>query len=205
MKKSAFGITNMDDINNSIPEDILQLFDNLEEFAGDINKACKYVKVEERKNKKLLDQNHDRIGKIISCHLVLEHFINRELELLNNISYQQRKDARLTFYSKVKMLPKTGMLYSPLIKAIIKVNTLRNMYAHNLNYEITETQMKEIDRWVEKIPNSNFSKLNKIERIEKFAQFCILVFSFRSDTSFGQFKNLHKKYPDIPIFGEFLK
>lgn len=205
MKKNVFGITNMDDINKAIPEDILQLFDNMEEFAGDINKACKYVKVEERKNKKLLDQNHERIGKIISCHLVLEHFINRELELLNNISYQQRKDARLTFFSKVKMLPKTGMLYSPLINAMIKVNTLRNMYAHNLNYEITEAQMKKIDRWVEKIPNSNFSQLNKTERIEKFTQFCILIFSFRSETSFDQFKNLHKKYPDIPIFGEFLK
>jgi hypothetical protein len=191
-------IENIDPLLSDFSKNIGGLF-------GDINKACKYVKVEERKNKKLLDQNYERLGKIITCHLVIEHFINRELELLHNIDYDKRKDARLTFFNKVELLPKKGKVYSQLLKGIKQINSTRNMFAHNLNYEVSSSRISEINKWVEKIPGVIITDLTIIERIEKFTQLCIFFFSFRSDTSLKQFEVLANKYPHIPFFKLLIK
>lgn len=188
-----------------MPKAMKELVDSIMEFGSDVNKACKFVKVEERKNKKLLDQNYDRIGKIISCHLVLEHFINRELELLHDIDYDKRKEARLTFFNKIEMLPKKGMIYSELIRGMKQINSARNMFAHNLSYEIPENRISEVDKWIRKVPGVENAELNTTQKIEKFTQLCIFFFSLRSEVSLKQFKMLAKKYPQFAIFNALIK
>ncbi len=185
---------------NGLPDEFNSFFDSLGMFVNDLSKVCKVIKVEERKNKKLLDQNHDRIGKIISCHLVIEHFINRELELLHNIDYNKRRESKLTFYNKVYLLPKKGKVYSRLIKGIKELNKIRNSYAHNLNYDLKHEAIKEICFWVHKIPNSNSQILTPTESVEKFTQLCIFIFSMREEKALNKFHVLAKKYPNIPIF-----
>ena len=185
---------------NGLPDEFNSFFDSLGMFVNDLSKVCKVIKVEERKNKKLLDQNHDRIGKIISCHLVIEHFINRELELLHNIDYNKRRESKLTFYNKVYLLPKKGKVYSRLIKGIKELNKIRNSYAHNLNYDLKHEAIKEICFWAHKIPNANSQILTPTESVEKFTQLCIFIFSMREEKALNKFHVLAKKYPNIPIF-----
>jgi hypothetical protein len=53
--------------------------------------------------KSLLAQDHDLIGRVLKCHLIIENYINRHLESTSPSHNWQ--GARLRFAQKIELLP----------------------------------------------------------------------------------------------------
>lgn len=196
-------IKGIDSMKGYSPE-IMEFANGIMEIGTEVSRACKHVKVEARKSEKLLQQNFEKIGKIISCHLVLEYLVNKELKLLG-IPDKNRNGKPLTCSEKIDKLPKRGMIYSQLIKGMTQMNTIRNKFAHNLDYEIDPVLLTEINKWTERIGIKENEKFGTVEKIENFSRLCIFYFSLRSERGMKHFKILARKYPNLPVFDVLIK
>jgi len=56
--------------------------------------------------KTLIAQDHDLIGRVLKCHLILEHYITRFLSA--HFEIEDLVDAKLSFFQKAKLLPDRG-------------------------------------------------------------------------------------------------
>lgn len=83
----------------------------------------------------LWNQNTEMIGRILRCHLFVEHFMNEYLSTkLPGINLD---DVRLTFAQKVALI---GTNVTPVISALLpgirRLNSIRNRLAHTLKGQI---------------------------------------------------------------------
>jgi len=148
---------------------------------------------ERKRNEKMLEINHQHVGKIITCHLIVENLINRALE--NIYEKEMIDDLRLSFIQKVRMLPKKGKYYSMLTPGIEQLNQIRNKIAHNLDYQITDEKMAEIDIYLSTFQVADHKTLPVEKRIEKFTTLCITLFSTDSAEMRKHWEAYSKKYP----------
>jgi hypothetical protein len=148
-------------------------------------------------NEKLLESNYQHVGKIITCHLVIENLINTELNVLHNLDSKKIKNSRLTFSQKIELLPSEGMLYCLLVPGIKTLNSIRNAISHNLNFDIDGKKMEEIDIYLSTFRLAKPSELSIERRIEEFTGLCITLFSLRSPEIRKHWDDLAQKYPNL--------
>lgn len=97
----------------------------------------------ERENerfKTLLGQDHDLIGRVLKCHLILEHYLERFLA--DHLGAPELAQAKLTFFQKAQLLPSQGHSAAFVKPGILRLNAIRNMFGHSLRPEL---QMGEVD------------------------------------------------------------
>lgn len=97
---------------------------------------------ENEKFKSLLTHNHDNIGRVLKCHLIVEHYLDRFIcshYLINNI-----QDIRLSFSQKAKMLPDKASASAFVKPGIFNLNSVRNKFSHQLNYKILQSDIPHI-------------------------------------------------------------
>lgn len=100
--------------------------------------------------------DYDSLGYLLSCHLIIEHYIDHFLETSPHESLGW-KEARLTFAQKVALI---GKVHFPepydLVPAIKHLNSLRNKFSHNIRTALSETDLLPfiqcLEKWSKKGP-----------------------------------------------------
>jgi hypothetical protein len=175
--------------NNKLSEEELEkLFEPMADLIMTGIKSSKILKEAQKENRENLKDNYPQTGKIISCHILIERLINRELKLAG-------KQLKQTFAQKVQMLPAKGFVYSYFIPGIMELNKIRNKLAHNLNVIVAESQLPEISKLVS-VFERNGKKFNTVEdRIEQFTVMCVAAFGTRNPAVMEPWNNFLKVNP----------
>ena len=107
-------------------------------------KALKIAEKDDEINKKLLDDisvfGDDERSKIITLHLYIEYWLNKLILKKENI--KNEKIDRDSFHRKTTILWSLGVLDQLTYENIIKINELRNIYAHHLELEKVEDKIQ---------------------------------------------------------------
>lgn len=89
--------------------------------------------------KKLLAQDHDPIGQILKCHLIIENYINKHLDA-ESPSHNWRA-ARLRFAQKLELLPQDNPKVQWVLPGIREINAIRNRYGHDLTAALSLNEL----------------------------------------------------------------
>ena len=133
--------------------------------------APKWPRIEKRFNeenetlKRLLAQDHDLIGHVLKCHLIVENYINRHLEAIS--PEHDWEAAKLRFAQKVNLLPQTNLKVAWLLPGIKELNAVRNRFGHRISARIELTELPECQS-VLRIARSGKDYANPLEVIEDF-------------------------------------
>ncbi|GKN98482.1 TPA: hypothetical protein OUC63_003959 [Raoultella ornithinolytica] len=90
----------------------------------------------------LYNQPHDKIGRVLKCHLIVENFLTSFLSDFYKIECIDK--LQLKFSQKVEMLPKNGLSASFVRPGIIQLNKVRNKCGHDLNSHIERQDIASI-------------------------------------------------------------
>lgn len=83
----------------------------------------------------LMGQPHDMLGRLLKCHLVLEHYLDRFLS--EHFGIEDVESVKLGFFNKAMLLPSKASSAAFVKPGILKLNTLRNRAGHNLGTDIS--------------------------------------------------------------------
>ena len=97
---------------------------------------------ENEKFKALLAHEHGNIGRVLKCHLMVEHYMNHFLSVHYEIEHLA--DIRLSFSQKAKMLPDKASAAALIKPGIFNLNSIRNKFSHELNYSVRISDMPHI-------------------------------------------------------------
>lgn len=90
---------------------------------------------ENERFKALIALDHDILGRVLKCHLIVEHYLGRFLEAhfnLNNIT-----SAKLSFFQKATLLPDSAASAAFVKPGILRLNSIRNQFGHTLEPVLT--------------------------------------------------------------------
>lgn len=124
-----------------------------------------YFAEENARYKGLMAGDHDALGRILKCHLIVENYLNRYLEAHYRLA--DVEDVRLSFYQKSKLLPDAATTAAFVKPGILELNAIRNQFSHQLNASIQNIAMHRIND-VLAIARSGVAFVNNLERIEAF-------------------------------------
>jgi hypothetical protein len=95
---------------------------------------------------KVTGADFESIGRILVCHLTIEHYINYLIELSSPIEFSW-DDSRLTFSQKLKLVSNLNILRTNQFdKGIEIVNNIRNKLSHNLLAKIDEKKVDQLKK-----------------------------------------------------------
>lgn len=90
----------------------------------------------------LLKREHDLIGKILKCHLIIESYINKVLKYHFELDIENEK-ANFSFNQKLSLI-QNKVSFKIFFASLKELNKIRNRFAHNLNAEIEEKDIPNI-------------------------------------------------------------
>jgi len=80
--------------------------------------------------KALIAHNHDTLGRVLKCHLIVEHYLGRFLTTHFNLSNMSK--AKLSFFQKATLLPDSAASAAFVKPGILRLNAIRNQFGHTL-------------------------------------------------------------------------
>jgi hypothetical protein len=93
---------------------------------------------------KVTGLDFEAIGRILVCHLSIEHYINNLIELSTPIHFDW-DNTRMTFSQKLKLVSNINILNkNKFDKGIEILNNIRNKLSHNMLAKIDEVKFKEL-------------------------------------------------------------
>lgn len=120
---------------------------------------------ERRRFAELFAPDYGVTGRILKCHLVLEHYLGRHLtEAMGLVNIDS---ARLSFYQKAALLPSEFSAVALVKPGILEVNRIRNRFAHNLDARIDEDALAQMS-WLLSLTRPGAETAEPIVRIESF-------------------------------------
>ena len=99
------------------------------------NEFNQFFEQENEKFVKLLRADHTTFGRIVKCHLISEIYLDRYL--MCKLSAPRLSDARLSYFQKVMLLPEREAPTTILRPGLLRLNKIRNTFAHDLHAEIS--------------------------------------------------------------------
>jgi len=115
--------------------------------------------------KRLLAREHDTLGRVLKCHLIVEHYVNRFLEAHYGI--EDIEGVRLSFFQKAQLLPNERTAAAFVKPGILKLNAIRNRFGHELDTGIEPHDLGAIHKaLLIARPNAEFQ--SPIEAVEAF-------------------------------------
>lgn len=140
-------------------EEVIRLlephWDNIEE----------HFNTENEKFKALLAHDHDIIGRVLKCHLIVENYLDRYIS--DKYDMENLNEARLSFYQKAILLPSKESSAAFVKPGILRLNNIRNRFAHTLNFDIEIDDLGIINEILE-VTRQGVQFENVIGRIEAF-------------------------------------
>jgi hypothetical protein len=91
--------------------------------------------------KRLLAQDHDLIGRVLKCHLIIENYINRHLESVSPSHNWQ--EARLRFAQKIELMPRENPKVAWILPGIRQINKIRNRFGHRISADVSLGDLTE--------------------------------------------------------------
>lgn len=131
---------------------------HFDEIEAEFNK-------ESRRFAELFAQDHDITARILKCHLVLEHYLGRHLT--ETMGLKNIDNARLSFYQKAMLLPSEPSVAALVKPGILRVNKIRNRFAHNLDARIDEDDLEPMS-WLLRLSRPSVEAAEPIVRVENF-------------------------------------
>jgi len=113
----------------------------------------------------LMGQPHDLLGRLLKCHLVVEHYLGRYLS--EHFGIEDVESAKLGFFNKAMLLPTKASSAAFVKPGILRLNKLRNQMSHNLGVNINFNGLGPIND-VLAIARANASFAEPIDAIEAF-------------------------------------
>jgi hypothetical protein len=93
---------------------------------------------------KVTGLDFEAIGRVLVCHLCIEHYLNNLIELSTPKSFNWEK-SRMTFIQKLKLIQGIRIFeQNECIKGIIILNEIRNKLSHNLLANIDKNKLNEL-------------------------------------------------------------
>jgi len=118
---------------------------------------------------------HDVIGRVLVCHLLLEIYIDKFIEL-NTREFNPGK-ADLGFSQKIAFVSSHPMITDhSFYDGIVAINKIRNKLAHNLLSEINPTDIKTIIVCIKSYNNKTKRKIKPLPTIETYTEVAIIEF-----------------------------
>lgn len=90
-------------------------------------------------------RDHDLIGRVLKCHLILETYMDDCIKYLNK-DQLSIDNTSLRFNQKIDLLENKLDGMDSYFKGIRSLNTIRNKLAHNLHCEITLSDVQSM--WI---------------------------------------------------------
>ena len=120
---------------------------------------------ENQKFKMLFGSDYVGVGRVLRCHMISEKYIEEYLRKKLNIA--NISDARLSYYQKAMLLPDRG--YPPMMvkPGLLKLHTIRNRFAHNLNSSFSDKELESMT-WIMQISGRKTQNVEAITLIESF-------------------------------------
>jgi len=113
----------------------------------------------------LIQHPHDIIGRLLKCHLIVEHYLERFLA--EHYGLESVEDAKLNFFNKAMLLPTSSTSAAFVRPGILKLNSIRNKASHNLASEPSFADLGPITE-VLQIARPAVAFSSPIEAIEAF-------------------------------------
>ena len=120
---------------------------------------------ENEKFKTLLARDHDDLGRVLKCHLILERYIDEFL--LHHLGIADIERIRLTFFQKAHLLPDANPKIAFIKPGILEFNAIRNKYGHDLDAEIRPEHTREIETAL-RIAREGLQFSNLLQKVEMF-------------------------------------
>jgi len=168
--------------------------DVVAELAPQLAKIEKRFNEENEAFKKLLAQDHDLIGRVLKCHLIIENYINRHLEAVSPSRNWQ--DVRLRFAQKIESLPQANGKVAWILPGIREINVIRNRFGHQIATHVSLDDLTEC-RSVLAITRSGKQCRDPMEVIEDFTTVActwLIVDPVIEGVISEAFKRARKKY-----------
>jgi hypothetical protein len=115
--------------------------------------------------KAMMSQDHDLIGRVLKCHLVVEHYVERYLR--DRFGLEELGVARLTFVQKASLLPSLKSTAAFVKPGILRLNAVRNRFGHTLAPDFDTQDLSPIDQVVT-VSRPHLKGAPPIDRIEAF-------------------------------------
>jgi hypothetical protein len=80
--------------------------------------------------KSLLAEDHDLIGRVLKCHLIVEHYLGRFIS--SHYCIRDLSKTRLSFSQKAQLLPDASSAAAFVKPGILRLNKIRNDFGHTL-------------------------------------------------------------------------
>ena len=113
----------------------------------------------------LISSAHDTLGRVLKCHLVVEHYLNRFL--VAHFRIDNLDNARLSFAQKAALLPNRATAAAFVKPGILQLNRIRNRLCHSLAADLSGQELGAI-RTVLDIARPGVEFQNPAEAIEVF-------------------------------------
>ena len=113
----------------------------------------------------LISSAHDTLGRVLKCHLIVEHYMNRFL--VAHFGIDNFDDIRLTFAQKANLLPDRATAATFVKPGIVRLNRIRNQFCHSLGAELSDADLDPI-RTVLDIVRRGVTFESPVEAIEAF-------------------------------------
>lgn len=91
----------------------------------------------------LMGRPHDLLGRLLKCHLVVEHYLGRFLS--EYLGIEDLEGAKLGFFNKAMLLPTRASSAAFVKPGILRLNKLRNRTSHNLGVDIAFGELGPIN------------------------------------------------------------
>lgn len=122
----------------------------------------------------LLRHDHDALGRVLKCHLILEHYLDRFLA--EHLKVEDITDAKLLFFQKCKLLPNHGSAAAFVKPGLLKLNTVRNRFGHTLRPDLEHEDLGPINEVLTVArPNHRGDNLSRIEAFTTVAVTFLVV------------------------------
>jgi hypothetical protein len=112
-----------------------------------------------------MNRDSSHIGKILKCHLILEHYLDNYIKNKNKI--ENLKEMRLSFYQKACLLPKKGTSAAIVRPGILQINKIRNKFSHDFNASVSEQDISSLLPIIE-VARPKLKKASIVRKIEGF-------------------------------------
>jgi hypothetical protein len=184
----------MEEKEGQMPEAHVEMLDQL--FNG-ITRTIGAVKVNLRRNRNYVKKNHNHIGKVLSCHLVVENLIWKWL--IDNKHCTVSKTKRMVFKDKLNEFKskKLNSLLSSLPPGLEELNDLRNELAHQIDFDFAQAKTKEIEKILRMFPDYKVDDFSLEQKVEEFTNICILIFAINSDSVKKSWTNFSELFPPV--------
>jgi len=146
-----------------------------------INKSEKVNLIKAHKNFfSLYNSEHDILGRVLKCHLIIEHYIDKVN--LKDQKYSNFKSLNnLSFYQKIHLIPFVTKNDELIFTGLKEINNIRNKLSHKLQFDIETIETPSINTITEKLLHIDKGK-SKIELIESFTVFISSYLEHRDKT-----------------------